>query len=126
MLIYPFTFQSIIQRIIIHAFSLFIQFENDFQNNELNEQTTTHGDFQANNIVEQLTRREQQIAGLLSQGLSNKQIARDLCIELSTVKNHVHNILVKVGAQSRMQAVLILQNSILSSFPRSMDLELYY
>jgi DNA-binding NarL/FixJ family response regulator len=76
--------------------------------------------------LEQLTRRERQIAGLLSHGLSNKQIARDLSIELSTVKNHVHNILVKVGAHSRTQAVLILQNSLLSPGSRSLDLELHY
>lgn len=87
-------------------------------------QSTTRSDSQTKSPVTQLTRRERQIAGLLSQGLSNKQIARDLSIELSTVKNHIHNILVKVGAKNRMQAVLILQNSFPSQFSRSMDLEL--
>ena len=56
-----------------------------------------------------LTRREQQIAGLLAEGLSNKQIARKLSIEVSTVKNHVHNILVKLEVSSRSQAVYALQ-----------------
>lgn len=57
-----------------------------------------------------LTQREKQIASLLSNGLSNKQIARNLTIEVSTVKNHVHNILSKMGAHSRIQAVNILQH----------------
>jgi DNA-binding NarL/FixJ family response regulator len=51
-----------------------------------------------------LTRREQQIAGLLAEGMSNKQIARNLCIEVSTVKNHVHNVLVKLEVKNRSQA----------------------
>ncbi|MDY6874286.1 MAG: response regulator transcription factor [Chloroflexota bacterium] len=75
---------------------------------------------------EPLTRREKQIADLLLRGLSNKQIARDLSIELSTVKNHVHNILVKVGATSRTQAVLMLKGQISNSISRSLDLEARY
>lgn len=55
-----------------------------------------------------LTRREMQIASLLGEGLSNKQIARRLCIEVSTVKNHVHNILTKLGAQNRAEASTLL------------------
>jgi two-component system, NarL family, nitrate/nitrite response regulator NarL len=48
-----------------------------------------------------LTRREREIAALLDDGLSNKEIARRLCIELATVKNHVHNILEKLAVRSR-------------------------
>jgi DNA-binding NarL/FixJ family response regulator len=51
-----------------------------------------------------LTRREQQIAAMLAEGMSNKQIARNLCIEVSTVKNHVHNVLVKLEVKNRSQA----------------------
>lgn len=56
-----------------------------------------------------LTNREQQIALLLGDGLSNKHIASCLTIEVSTVKNHVHNILVKLDVKSRTQAVSRLQ-----------------
>jgi two-component system, NarL family, nitrate/nitrite response regulator NarL len=52
-----------------------------------------------------LTRREREIIGLIDQGLSNKEIARVLSIALPTVKNHVHNILEKVGARRRGEAV---------------------
>ncbi len=51
-----------------------------------------------------LTRRELQIARLIAEGLANKDIARQLRIEVSTVKNHVHNVLGKYGARSRTEA----------------------
>jgi DNA-binding NarL/FixJ family response regulator len=50
-----------------------------------------------------LTRREAEIAALLDEGLSNKEIARRLCVTLATVKNHVHSILEKLGVHSRFQ-----------------------
>jgi DNA-binding NarL/FixJ family response regulator len=51
-----------------------------------------------------LTPRERQIAGLIQQRLSNKEIAQQLCIELATVKNHVHNILKKLKVSTRSEA----------------------
>jgi two-component system nitrate/nitrite response regulator NarL len=50
-----------------------------------------------------LTRRESEIAALINEGLSNKEIAQRLCIELPTVKNHVHNILEKLEVRSRVE-----------------------
>jgi DNA-binding NarL/FixJ family response regulator len=50
---------------------------------------------------ESLTRREREIALLIGEGLSNKEIAKDLRIGPSTVKNHVHNILDKLGVRRR-------------------------
>jgi two-component system NarL family response regulator len=51
-----------------------------------------------------LTRRELEILGLVSQGLSNKQIAATLVISHNTVKNHVRNILEKLRLRSRAEA----------------------
>jgi two-component system, NarL family, nitrate/nitrite response regulator NarL len=48
-----------------------------------------------------LTQRENEIAGLVRQGLSNKEIAQALRISPATVKNHVHNILEKLELTSR-------------------------
>lgn len=48
-----------------------------------------------------LTRREAEVARLLRAGQSNKQTARRLQIEVSTVTNHVHSILVKLGLHGR-------------------------
>lgn len=51
----------------------------------------------------QLTAREQEIIALISEGLSNKDIAIRLHIATHTVKSHVHNILEKLALGSRLQ-----------------------
>jgi DNA-binding NarL/FixJ family response regulator len=51
-----------------------------------------------------LTLRERQILALVVQGLSNKEIATRLHIEVATVKNHVHSVLVKLRVGSRAEA----------------------
>jgi two-component system nitrate/nitrite response regulator NarL len=58
-----------------------------------------------------LTSRELEILALVHDGLSNKQIARRLSIELSTVKNHVHNILRKLETRGRAQAAALVMGS---------------
>ena len=54
---------------------------------------------------EQLTPREREVLELVSQGLSNKLIARRLQISEHTVKFHVSSIATKLGASSRTDAV---------------------
>jgi two-component system nitrate/nitrite response regulator NarL len=56
-----------------------------------------------------LTAREREIAELIGGGLSNKQIAHRLCIELPTVKNHVHHILGKFGVRGRSEAAALVR-----------------
>jgi DNA-binding NarL/FixJ family response regulator len=51
-----------------------------------------------------LTTRERQILALVVQGLTNKEIATDLHIEVATVKNHVHSLLLKLRVKSRSEA----------------------
>ncbi|KUI36685.1 response regulator transcription factor [Mycobacterium sp. GA-2829] len=51
-----------------------------------------------------LTAREFEILKLLELGLSNREIADDLCIAVHTVKNHVHAVLGKLGVRTRAQA----------------------
>jgi two-component system, NarL family, nitrate/nitrite response regulator NarL len=53
-----------------------------------------------------LTRRELEIIALIENGLSNKEIATNLHIEVQTVKNHVHNILEKLNLHKRREAAL--------------------
>jgi DNA-binding CsgD family transcriptional regulator len=50
-----------------------------------------------------LTRREREVADLVAQGLSNKDIARYLVISQRTAETHVEHILTKLGATSRTQ-----------------------
>jgi two-component system nitrate/nitrite response regulator NarL len=51
-----------------------------------------------------LTARERQILLLIDEGLSNKEIAARLTIEVATVKNHVHSLLTKMNVTTRGQA----------------------
>lgn len=58
-------------------------------------------------LAEPLTVQEQRVLRLLADGLSNQEIAEQLIISLPTAKKHVANILSKLGAQSRTQAVAL-------------------
>ena len=52
-----------------------------------------------------LTRRQQQIVPMIAQGLTNKEIASNLNLSEQTVKNHVHGIMRRVGADDRLQVI---------------------
>jgi DNA-binding NarL/FixJ family response regulator len=52
-----------------------------------------------------LTRRQQQLVPLISQGLTNKEIASCLNLSEQTVKNHVHNMLKRVGVENRLELI---------------------
>jgi ATP/maltotriose-dependent transcriptional regulator MalT len=54
-----------------------------------------------------LTPREQEVLGLIRNGLTNKEIARTLWIEETTAKAHVRNAFRKLGARSRTEALLL-------------------
>lgn len=53
----------------------------------------------------ELTRREREVLRHLADGLTNKEIAQRLEVAVATVKNHVHNLLAKLGAHRRQDAV---------------------
>ena len=52
-----------------------------------------------------LTRREQQLVQMISDGLRNKEIASQLNLSEQTVKNHIHRMLRKLGATDRLGVV---------------------
>jgi len=54
-----------------------------------------------------LTRRQQELIPMIARGLSNKEIASELNLSEQTVKNHVHRILRRIGANDRMQVIEI-------------------
>lgn len=56
-----------------------------------------------------LTRREIEILDLIEQGLTNQQIATRLSLTVHTVKNHVHNMLSKLGVGTRSEAVTVFR-----------------
>jgi DNA-binding NarL/FixJ family response regulator len=61
---------------------------------------------QMEQLVDPLSERELEILGLIARGASNKEIADQLFIAEGTVKNHVTNILGKLGVRDRTQAAL--------------------
>lgn len=56
-------------------------------------------------IEDALTRREGEVLTLIGQGMSNKEIARELELSIATVKHHVHHVLEKLKLQRRSQAM---------------------
>ena len=54
-----------------------------------------------------LSQREHEILTLIRNGLSNKDIARALTIEVATVKNHVHAVLTKLNVSTRAEAAAL-------------------
>jgi len=60
--------------------------------------------------VRRLTAREREIADQIALGMSNRAVAAQLGIELCTVKNHVHNILEKLGVSQRGEIVAYLRH----------------
>jgi two-component system, NarL family, nitrate/nitrite response regulator NarL len=73
------------------------------------EHALTKGKAQADGAV-RMTKREREIVALISDGLSNKEIAQRLNIEVYTVKSHVHNILDKLALHSRLQISVFVHN----------------
>ena len=55
-----------------------------------------------------LTKREKEIFTLLTFNKTTKQIAEELCISEKTVRNHISNVIQKLGVELRIQAVLEL------------------
>lgn len=53
----------------------------------------------------QLTTREREVLRWVAAGLQNKEIAQTLDLSLATVRNHIHNILEKLGVHSKLEAV---------------------
>jgi DNA-binding NarL/FixJ family response regulator len=62
-----------------------------------------------------LTSREKQVLSLVARGQTNQQIAENLVVSVSTVKNHVHRIIRKLGVSDRFQAaILAIERGLLS------------
>jgi DNA-binding NarL/FixJ family response regulator len=65
-----------------------------------------HNEFSSLDRPDPLTERETEILRLMAGGYSNKEIANSLGVAEGTVKNHVSNILSKMGVRDRTRAVL--------------------
>jgi DNA-binding NarL/FixJ family response regulator len=50
-----------------------------------------------------MTIREREVIGLLSEGLTNKEIAQKIGLSAYTVKSHIHNIMEKLALHTRLE-----------------------
>jgi DNA-binding NarL/FixJ family response regulator len=64
------------------------------------------GEYEKGKLLIALSKRELDVAELVSKGLRNNEIAEKLFISEQTVKNHIHNILIKTSSRDRVALVL--------------------
>jgi two-component system, NarL family, nitrate/nitrite response regulator NarL len=62
-------------------------------------------DHERRRLLDSLTRREKEVLALMAEGLDNRAIAADLGIGFTTVRGHVQNILEKLDAHSKLEAL---------------------
>lgn len=65
----------------------------------------------SSNRATALTKREQEVLGLIAQGLAYKAVAVELGISTATVKKHVTNIYIKLNVCNKIQAIMTFYNS---------------
>ena len=58
-----------------------------------------------------LSEREREVLGLLSRGMTNRDIAKSLCLSEKTVKNHLNNIFKKIEVTDRTKAAVFAINN---------------
>lgn len=70
-----------------------------------NKEKTHPSSFHLQPLIEPLSDREIEVLQHIAEGLSNKEIARELIISPGTVKKHLNNIYTKLNVHSRTQAL---------------------
>ncbi|OIQ21317.1 MAG: hypothetical protein BM557_03435 [Flavobacterium sp. MedPE-SWcel] len=71
---------------------------------------TTRSDKSTTEPLTKLTEKEKEVTTLIQQGKSNKEIAIELSISLSTVKTHINNLYKKLAVTSRPELIDLLKH----------------
>lgn len=69
------------------------------------------GRVQPQTVFPQLSRRELEVLDLLAAGVGNQEIARQLWLSAKTVRNHVSNIVGKLGVNDRFEAIVLAREA---------------
>ncbi|MBR2386190.1 response regulator transcription factor [bacterium] len=85
--------------------SKFFEYFQEFEKNP-----NMHSDDDEENLLKELTNREEEVLELLTNGITYKGVAQQLFISETTVKTHVNNIFQKLQVNDRTQAVLYAIN----------------
>ncbi|EGD41810.1 response regulator [Nocardioides sp. WG-D5] len=65
-----------------------------------------------NSVFENLTNHERRILELIGEGLTNRQIGKEMHLAEKTVKNYVSSLLAKLGLESRTQAAILVTKTL--------------
>ena len=68
-------------------------------------QRVTYRKFCTTNALSRLTSREQEVLRLVAAGHPTREVARRLCYSERTIKNVIHDVVTKLNARTRSQAV---------------------
>ena len=109
---YTLTIGNISTEVVVSIIALTFFFIGIYINKKsLHKSTSNSTEVDENKIKElDITTREYEVLQYISDGLSNKEIGEKLFLSESTIKTHVSNLLVKLNAKRRTQAVQIAKS----------------
>jgi DNA-binding NarL/FixJ family response regulator len=107
---YSILFGGIKTELVITCIALIGFFVGAYFNRKMNQPQEETSEINHQKIKElEITSREYEVLELIAKGFSNKEIASTLFLSESTIKTHVSNLLTKLDAKRRTQAVQIAQ-----------------
>jgi len=109
---YAVMFGNVKTEIIVSVIAIIFFFVGIYLNKKsLNKQARIPNKIDYKKIEElEISKREYEVLQSISEGLSNKEIAEKLFVSESTIKTHVSNLLVKLNAKRRTQALRIAKS----------------
>jgi DNA-binding NarL/FixJ family response regulator len=109
---YTLTTGNISTEVVVSVIALTFFFIGIYINKKsLHKSASNSTEIDENKITElEITTREYEVLKFISDGLSNKEIGEKLFLSESTIKTHVSNLLLKLNAKRRTQAIQIAKS----------------